>query len=140
MRDVSRIAHRLCALSLFLAACHDASPGPALIGSKTSKGTAQSLGAPQKTAQVVPAWPRTVGAAVDTILAHLDEKSKATVRSTAEGDLIRFHHGWGTGIRNAFGLWQGNADLLSSCGGAGIHPDDCSMVIIHQVWKRLQTP
>jgi hypothetical protein len=57
------------------------------------------------------------------------------VRGTPRGDLIRFHHGWGTGIRNAFGLWGGNRALLDSCGGG--HPDDASMVIIEAVWKHL---
>jgi uncharacterized protein DUF6794 len=51
------------------------------------------------------------------------------------------------GIRNAFGLWQGNAALLKSCAearyGPGpdamfMHPDDASGVIIEAVWRRLQ--
>jgi hypothetical protein len=38
------------------------------------------------------------------------------VRETRWEDLIRFHHGWGIGIRNAFGLWQGNTPFLESSG------------------------
>lgn len=76
---------------------------------------------------------------------------KMTVRSTPKDELILFHHGWGTGIRNAFGLWKGNAALMRSCaearggrtgagtGAAFLHPDSASMVIIEAVWLRLQT-
>ncbi len=73
-------------------------------------------------------WPKT-----------LDEKSKETVRQTLANDLIKFHHGWGTGIRNDLGLWRGNTSLRESCGGARMHPDSASRVIIHAVWKRLQS-
>jgi hypothetical protein len=81
-------------------------------------------------------WPLTVDAAVDHLLSRMKDADKETVRGTPEADLIRFHFGWGMGIRNAFGLWQGNTQLLESCGGG--HPDDASSVIIRAVWKRLQ--
>ncbi|GEM_PF-3358591 len=37
--------------------------------------------------------------------------NKERVRSTPRKDLTQLHHGWGTGIRNAFGLWAGNKAL-----------------------------
>lgn len=41
------------------------------------------------------------------------------------------------GIRNAYGLWGGNQELIiSACGGRG-QPDDASMRIIEAVWRRL---
>jgi hypothetical protein len=82
--------------------------------------------------------PRTVDEAVDEIISGLSDDDKALVRGTARGDLIRFHHGWGTGIRNGFGLWGGNTELLASCGSPIMHADDASMVIIEAVWARLQ--
>jgi hypothetical protein len=82
------------------------------------------------------AWPATVDEAVTRLLAGLSADDKARVRATPAEDLILFHHGWGTGIRNAFGLWRGNRALLEACGGG--HPDDASMVIIRSVWERLQ--
>lgn len=82
--------------------------------------------------------PKTVDEAVNRILAEMDDENKARVRQTPREKLILFHHGWGTGIRNAFGLWRGNAALLESCGER--HPDDASMVIIRAVWARLQEP
>jgi hypothetical protein len=81
-------------------------------------------------------WPATIEEAVDRLLPSISDEDKAIVRDTAEEDLIRFHHGWGTGIRNAFGLWRGNRALLASTGAS--HPDDASMKIICAVWARLQ--
>lgn len=83
-------------------------------------------------------WPRTVAEAVDTILHQLDADPEAVsvIKSTPKDDLIKFHHGWGTQIRNDFGLWQGNVILLKDCDKH--HPDDASMVIIEAVWERLQ--
>lgn len=81
-------------------------------------------------------WPTTLEAATADIIGGMSEADKKTVRETKKGDLILFHHGWGTGIRNSFGLWQGNKALLKACGGG--HPDDASMVIIESVWKTLR--
>ena len=83
-------------------------------------------------------WPTTVQATVEEILASLSDEDKATLRSTKKDDLIMFHHGWGTGIRNHYGLWRGNEALIESACGKGCHPDDASMVIIEAVWFALQ--
>jgi len=46
-------------------------------------------------------WPITVQDTVkDILLSRMSEKDKELVRNTKGGDLIMFHHGWGTGIRN----------------------------------------
>lgn len=87
-------------------------------------------------------WPTTVDETVDHILAGMPEEDKQTVRSTPKADLIMFHHGWGTGIRNGLDLWGGNAALLQSCaevsGSAFMDADEASGVIIEAVWRRLQ--
>jgi len=43
-------------------------------------------------------------------------------------------------IRNSLGLWQGNDALMQALRERepGIHPDDASMLIIEQVWRRLR--
>ncbi len=64
-------------------------------------------------------WPTTVEEAADRILAQI-------VRGTKREDPGLFHHGWGTGIRNAFGLWKGNQALLESSSSGSWHPDDYS--------------
>ncbi len=84
------------------------------------------------------AWPKTVDQAVTRLLANMNDADQARIRDTKKDDLVLFHHGWGTGIRNDFGLWQGNTALLADCHAS--HPDDASMVIIEAVWQKLQKP
>lgn len=67
----------------------------------------------------------------------MSEADKAKVKASKKEDLILFHHGWGTSIRNEFGLWRGNEELMRDCHAD--HPDDASMVIIEAVWQRLQS-
>lgn len=83
-------------------------------------------------------WPRTVEATVADLLSSLSDADKATVRETKKEDLIRFHHGWGTGIRNHYGLWRGNEELIESACGRRCHPDEASMAIIEAAWTALQ--
>ena len=64
-------------------------------------------------------WPLTLDAAVERLLGVLSEADKELVGNTPEDKLIRFHFGWGMGIRNEFGLWQGNDALIASCGLRG---------------------
>lgn len=83
-------------------------------------------------------WPTSVAETVKDIVQQLPEKDKEVVRITKKEDLIKFHHGWGTGIRNHYGLWRGNDNLILSACGKPCHPDDASMVIIEAVWSALQ--
>ncbi|HEY7326615.1 MAG TPA: DUF6794 domain-containing protein [Gemmataceae bacterium] len=82
-------------------------------------------------------WPRTVEAAVARMLSALTAEQRELVRETAFPDLIRFHDNLGRWIRNQFGLWRGNKELMEACGLP--HPDDCSMVIIEACWRRLRS-
>jgi hypothetical protein len=83
-------------------------------------------------------WPRTVEQAVNQILLSISDEDKETVKNTPEEDLIIFHHGWGTNIRNNIGLWSGNEELLKSCGAEWMGADSASAIIIQAVWKKLQ--
>jgi hypothetical protein len=83
-------------------------------------------------------WPTTVEAVVDDIIGTLSPEDKETVRNTQRENLILFHHGWGTGLRNHYGLWRGNSQLIESACGKPCHPDDASMIIIEKVWEALQ--
>jgi hypothetical protein len=101
----------------------------------------ESPSSPPKSVAERDIWPTSVDEAAREIARDLDDDSKARVRSTKKDDLIQYHHGWGTGIRNSLGLWRGNEKLLKSCGqGKVVHPDDCSMIIIEAVWRLLQGP
>jgi hypothetical protein len=83
--------------------------------------------------------PKTVQEAVDYRIAALGHEEKELIKNADEADLVEFHFGLGTGIREVFDLWHGNKELLKSCGSEGMHPDDASMVIIEASWRRLQT-
>jgi hypothetical protein len=78
---------------------------------------------------------------IDEYLLELGPTSKKTVKETPREDLIKYHHGWGTGIRNNFGLWRGNNSLMQSClalrENQQTHPDSVSMIIIEETWAQL---
>jgi hypothetical protein len=82
-------------------------------------------------------WPKSVEEAAARIISAMPESDKIAVRNTKKDDLIRYVHGWGTGIRNAFGLWYANKDLLISACGETLDPKRASMVIIEAVWEKL---
>ena len=93
-------------------------------------------------------WPKTLDEAVDQLLSSLSDEDKEEFRNTPKPELIMFHHGLGTAIRNMFGLWRGNQDLLKSCNPQvtdpylaqilRMHPDDASMMVIRAAWDKLQ--
>jgi hypothetical protein len=85
-------------------------------------------------------WPATIDEAAGVVIAALPEAEAAKIASMAESDLINLHFGLGMWIRNNLGLWQGNDALMLSIrdGEMDIHPDDVSMLIIEQVWRRLR--
>lgn len=80
-------------------------------------------------------WPRTVERAVEKMLSAMTPEQQELVRGSAYADLILFHDNLGRWVRNQFGLWRGNNELMEACGLS--HPDDCSMVIIEACWRLL---
>ena len=68
--------------------------------------------------------PKTVQEAVDHMITALGHEEKELIKNADEADLLEFHYGLGTGIREVFRLWHGNKDLLRSCGSERMHPDD----------------
>ena len=83
-------------------------------------------------------WPTTVSATVADLLSTLSAADREAIRSTKKDDLIRYHHGWGTGIRNHYGLWRGNRALIEDACHEPCHPDTASNRIIEAVWQALQ--
>lgn len=83
-------------------------------------------------------WPTSVESVVKDLLGSLSDKDKEVVRNTEREDLIKFHLGWGMGIRNYYGLWRGNDALVRDACGRPCHPDDASMIIIEAVWRELR--
>ena len=62
-------------------------------------------------------WPRTLEEAVDRISSTISDEDKESARNTSDADLMALHFGLGMAIRNDFGLWAGNTDLLRSALG-----------------------
>lgn len=81
-------------------------------------------------------WPRSLEGAVQSALSSMSDKHKKIVKDSNKKNLKNFHTSLGKKIRNEFGLWEGNDELLISCGT--LNPDNASMVIIRAIWKALQ--
>ena len=86
--------------------------------------------------------PKTVDQAVDMLIDELSLKDRTTISNLAEDELINLHINLGEYIRNEFGLWSGNEDLMSSCCTIAkmnkIHEDTASTIIIEKLWARLR--
>lgn len=77
-------------------------------------------------------WPKTVNEAVKLIMSLLTETDKASITQMGESEIILENSlGWGQGIRNSFGLFNGNNGLLNDCGTKD--PDEASLVIMRAV-------
>ena len=85
-------------------------------------------------------WPVTIEESADVVIAALTETEAAKISGMSESELINLHFGVGMWIRNNLGLWQGNDALIQALRERepGIHPDEASMLIIEQVWRRLR--
>jgi len=59
------------------------------------------------------------------------------MRSGTEEDMVKYHHGFGTWMRNDWGLWGGSR-LAKWFNTQGIrHPDDMSGIILDSFWRHL---
>jgi hypothetical protein len=86
--------------------------------------------------------PTTVDQAVERLISELSLKDKTTIANMAEVELSVLYTTIGEYIRNEFGLWSGNEDLLISCcffaKREKITVDDAASIIIRELWKRLR--
>ena len=85
---------------------------------------------------------KSVSEAVDVLISVMSLKDRTRIASMDEGDLIDLHFSLGAYVRNEFGLWFGNKQLLEDCRRVSmdqyLHPDQASSVIIKELWKRLR--
>jgi hypothetical protein len=86
--------------------------------------------------------PITVDQAVVRLISELSFKDKTTIANMAEVELSVLHTTVGEYIRNEYGLWSGNKDLMTSCCFFAkrdkVSEDDASSIIIRELWKRLR--
>jgi hypothetical protein len=64
-------------------------------------------------------WPSTVSDAASRILADLSPAETLSLASASDEDLLSLHFGMGMQIRNNFGLWSENIQLLDDCTRTG---------------------
>ena len=89
--------------------------------------------------------PKTVDEAIKHLIANMPLKFKVDLSKMDEGELINLHFSFGAFIRNQFGLWNENVDLLNDCrnlsGITFMNATDATAFIIWELWKRLsKTP
>ena len=86
--------------------------------------------------------PKTVNDAVKRLIANMPLKFKVDLSKMDEGELINLHFSFGAFIRNQFGLWNENVDLLTDCrdlsGITFMNADDATAFIIWELWNRLR--
>jgi hypothetical protein len=86
--------------------------------------------------------PTTVDQAVERLVSEMSLKDKTTIANMAEVELSVLHTTTGEYIRNEFGLWSGNKDLMTSCCFFAkkhkVTADDALSIIIRELWKRLR--
>ena len=112
---------------------------PAAVSSCTPKGAKEVRGDDLSTWRDSTAWPRSVDAAVDTLLAGLSPTDRDWLRAIPEDSLWSLQFTLGLDIRNQYGLWRSNVALLTSCGQHPPYvPDNCSGLIIKRAWERLR--
>ena len=80
--------------------------------------------------------PKTVDAAVRILRALVPIEEQAKVTLLKEEELVGLHFGLGQWVRNYFGLWGANRELLDATGGK--EADDASDVIIREFWLALR--
>jgi hypothetical protein len=82
--------------------------------------------------------PKTVDEAVQVLKTKwLQPKDRDWIlRNTKEDVWARLYMGFGTGVRNQFGLWGDNQPLHDSCGTKD--PEGCSSVILNRLWESVR--
>lgn len=89
----------------------------------------------------LPLPPKTVDDAVDRLISDIELKDRTLIANIEKHELTELRFGLGNYIRNFYGLWMGNDELLESCrsysGDDQLDPDAASAVIIEALWQRL---
>ena len=80
--------------------------------------------------------PTTVDAAVRILRGLVPAEEQARITSLTEDQLLSLHFGLGQWVRNYFGLWGNNPELLRATGVTDA--DDASGVILHKFWLALR--
>lgn len=103
---------------------------------------AACVGVAPKSSASKEVWPRTVEEAVVVLKTKwLSQEDIEWIRNNPKDDVTaQLHLPFGTSVRNQFGLWGQNTELLQSCGND--HAEACSGIIFDALWEsiRAETP
>ena len=80
--------------------------------------------------------PTTVDAAVRILMGLVPVEEQAKITLLNEDQLLGLHFGLGQWVRNYFGLWGNNPELLKATGETDA--DEASSVILHKFWLALR--
>jgi hypothetical protein len=82
--------------------------------------------------------PKDLNEALEILSCKWPEKEIKEFKALKEENLAEFHFGAGLSMRNNWGLWQGNNELVREFNKIGIHhPDDMSAIILKSFHRRL---
>lgn len=100
------------------------------------------LASPVATARSHANLPQSVDEAIDSLKKSLSLKDRAVIANMQPNDLDSIHSSLGEYIKQHFGLYSGNKNLLQSCAEHGRLsrpiPDEACAVILRALWKDLQ--
>jgi hypothetical protein len=69
----------------------------------------------------------------------LPSAAKEDIKIIKKSEMNNYHHGFGTYLRNSWGLWKGER-LAKFFNSIGInHPDDMSGKVLDSYWDKLHT-
>jgi len=90
----------------------------------------------------LPISPKTVDEAVERMISDLDLESKVKIANMDIENLIHIHNELYIYLKNAFGVWHGNKELLADCRAVSEEPlyneDAATFVILKAVWEKLR--
>ena len=75
-------------------------------------------------------WPHTISEAVERIRATNSPEDLAKLSEMSDSDLVKLNDSFGMGIRNGFGLWNGNTWLMSQLCETECSPEEASLKLI----------
>jgi len=89
-----------------------------------------------------PSQPHSVREAVERLTSEMPLKDKTSMARMNEHELSRLEPTLGRYIKDKFGLWSGNSDLIKSCRYVAhkwdVSEDDASAIIIKELWKKVR--
>lgn len=87
-------------------------------------------------------FPGNIEQAVEKLVSRLSLKDKTLIANMEKQELLNLDFSIGTYIRNEFGIWEGNNDLIKSCEQVydwdGIYKEDVVNIIVFELWKKLR--